>query len=104
MLLTLNPVLSKRNAFKISALIILRNGTERNGTIITLFYGTERNYHHIILRNGTEERNGTNTFFAGENITACNSNPMKPTEHSSNKLSYIRIRRVVNDQNVHKTV
>ena len=41
----------------------------------------------IILRNGTElsshystERNGTNTFFAGENITACNSNPMNPTE------------------------
>ena len=64
-----------------------RNGTERNG-----------NCHHIILRNGT------NTFFAGENITACNSNPMKPTEYPSNKLSFIRIRRVVNDQNVHKTV
>ena len=61
--------------------------SERNGTesVVALFYGT-------------------NTFFAGENITACNSNPMNPTEYPSNKLSFIRIRRVVNDQNVHKTV
>ena len=29
------------------------------------------------------ERNRTNTFFAGENITACNSNPMNPTEYPS---------------------
>ena len=43
------------------ALIILRNETE-----LLSHYSTERN--------GTE-RNGTNTFFAGENITACNSNP-----------------------------
>ena len=98
--------------------------TERNLTVITLFYGTERNCHNIILWNGTErnchhiilwngtelsshystERNGTNTFFAGENITACNSNPMNPTEYPSNELSFKRIRRVVNDQNVHKTV
>ena len=29
---------------------------------------------------------------------------MNPTEYPSNKLSFIRIRRVVNDQNVHRTV
>ena len=63
-------------------------------------YSTERN----LSSHYSTERNGTNTFFAGENITACDSNPMNPTEYPSNKLSFIRIRRVVNDQNVHKTV
>ena len=37
----------------------------------SLFYGTERN----MSSHYSTERNGTNTFLAGENITACNSNP-----------------------------